>query len=771
MQAKLEDVLRDKERELKLYQRFLDLRVFCEENIFPRIGLPLKEHAEALKGLMEEIIPDPRGRREEMFSGEIFVLLCAAYLHDAGSIKHYEWNHNREILNSNILPDKGLFLNYEIGRHLGIPMSAMEIISAVIYSHSIKKIPLEWEIEEDGKKGIIRNTRVLVQIFNFCHVLLDAFNSSPNHLALRGRGAVKAVLQPRGAAVDINAREGLIRVKYTAKSPYARYVMEKVKSRVESRFDFFKQQVGGRLGFQYSDIIWDITSDLHYLPDPCNGPRFSPYNEMETPRFNRWDEASPLLDTLFSLGHATVVGEPGTGKTTILKAFMVRELLSLSANVFYCEIWKNPVNEIRYAVCKKCGRFEYSDLDITSICRKLVNDGPCFFVIDNCERLKDAENREREKFERFASFCLGREDVYLVMCGDKGTFLDWCSPFSGFKMASIHEVKPVRGACAIEAYGEEKTSLGADGYYMPIECEIMRTGLDVEKVLFDVLEKVRDDTECRAVLAVIVGSKGEPLQRYAIDDLFFETRVAKNWILSYLTFLEERGIVSESEYGGISYYALSNRYLRDPLVSVLKLHEFEEKGKIREVLRNVVAGETFLEEEALGMIEKWKDHMVFSREDIGWILGSLVLRSKDYSCFLEKARVDGLGVDIQPILKLLYLDDVERRREAVKLLVESRDKRMINPLLEHLRQEDAPDIRKLLVTGIGLAGKKKAFLAIINTLREIGDSRLRLKAIDFFYSVSNGRAEEFLVSTREHEKDPIVLAKIDSLLSTRQVSD
>ncbi|HBA53123.1 MAG TPA: hypothetical protein DCZ04_01330, partial [Syntrophorhabdus aromaticivorans] len=108
--------------------------------------------------------------------------------------------------------------------------------------------------------------------------------------------------------------------------------------------------------------------------------------------------------------------------------------------------------------------------------------------------------------------------------------------------------------------------------------------------------------------------------------------------------------------------------------------------------------------------------------------------------------------------------------EAVKLLVESRDKRMVNPLLQHLRQEDVPEIKKLLIKGIGLVGKKGAFLAIINTLREIGDRQLQLKAIDFFYSMSDGKAEEFLVDIREYEKDPIVLTKIDSLLSILGVS-
>ena len=41
MKAKLEDVLKEKERELKLHQRFLNLKTFCEEKIFPGLDLPL----------------------------------------------------------------------------------------------------------------------------------------------------------------------------------------------------------------------------------------------------------------------------------------------------------------------------------------------------------------------------------------------------------------------------------------------------------------------------------------------------------------------------------------------------------------------------------------------------------------------------------------------------------------------------------------------------------------------------------------------------------
>ncbi|MCX5798078.1 MAG: hypothetical protein NTU90_00680, partial [Proteobacteria bacterium] len=202
----------------------------------------------------------------------------------------------------------------------------------------------------------------------------------------------------------------------------------------------------------------------------------------------------------------------------------------------------------------------------------------------------------------------------------------------------------------------------------------------------------------------------------------------------------------------------------------LKLDEFEEKKKIRNLLQNAIINETFLDSHTLEMIEKWKERMVFSKEDMGWILGSLILQSKDYEHFFEKAKRDGKGIDIQPLLKLLYIDDAEKRGRAVQLLIEIQDKNMINPLLLHLRRENVLEIKNLLIQGIGLTGKKRAIVAIMNTLEEIGDKKLRLKAIEFFYSLFGKNARQLLTDIREKEKDPIVLMKIDSLLSKPEES-
>lgn len=52
MQSKLEDVLREKERELKLFQKFVSLKRFCEEQIFPLAPVPLENHIAKLTGFV-----------------------------------------------------------------------------------------------------------------------------------------------------------------------------------------------------------------------------------------------------------------------------------------------------------------------------------------------------------------------------------------------------------------------------------------------------------------------------------------------------------------------------------------------------------------------------------------------------------------------------------------------------------------------------------------------------------------------------------------------
>ncbi|OPY77900.1 MAG: hypothetical protein A4E64_00964 [Syntrophorhabdus sp. PtaU1.Bin058] len=770
MRAKLEDVLKEKERELKLHQRFLNLKAFCEETIFPRIESPINEHVEILKRLIERIVPDPKDRTEEMFSGEIFALLCTIYLHDANNVRDFEWTLNRDILNSMDTIHKKVFLNYEIARRLDIPESAVEVINNLSLSHIVKKIPMEWEITDNNSKAIIRNTKVFECIFNFCHLLVDMFYSDIRYLGLKRYSDPQLILRPNEAVIDIDNKEGIISIRYNTQTPYELHVLENARKYIGNMFDKFKINVNGRLGFQYKEILWDITGDFYHDRDIFAVPKFSPYNESQGPPFKRWDEASLLLDKLFDFGYVLVVGEASIGKTTLLNSFLVPQILTISPNVFYCELWSNPTSEIRDVICKRSGIGRYKEIDIISVCMELLRQGTCFFIIDACERLIYMEPDEKEKLERFIAFCMSQKNVYLIISGDRETFFKWYQTFHDISTSAVCEVKPLDSAKAIDAYGEEKVFWDTSEYYKPIEFELLHANTSMEKVLFDLMEGVKDVFEFRNILSVFVDRHENILKRYTAEDIAYETALPYNNILGYVNLLKEKDIVKETESLGLTYYSLTSRYLTEPLYKVLGLEEFEEKKKVRNILKNFLINETFLDNSALDTIERWKDHMIFTKEEMGLILGSIIDLLKDPSHFFEKAKRDGKGIDVQPVLKFLYSDDIEKRKRAIALLVDVQDRNMINPLLHHLRQENVLEIRDLVIKGIGLMGKKKAMIAIMNTLNEIGDRQLRLKAIEFFYSLFGENIRQLLVDIRETEKDQTIITKIDTLLTKLPVS-
>jgi hypothetical protein len=267
VQLKLEEVLKDKERELKLYKKFLDLKGFCEETLFCLVDLPLKQHIEDLKQLIEKIIPEPKDRTEELFSGEIFALLGTIYLHDVGLVQDYEWTLGRNILTDLDGVDKRILANYGIGERLDIPEKAIEIINYLTFSSVLRKIPIEWEINEGSTKAIVRNTRLIGGIFNFAHLLLDLFYSNLRYPRLRRFNNRNFILKNTDVLVDVDSKGGVITIKYNAKFPYELHVLENAKNYVEDAFDQFKNNVNGKLGFNYREVVWDITSDLSYERD------------------------------------------------------------------------------------------------------------------------------------------------------------------------------------------------------------------------------------------------------------------------------------------------------------------------------------------------------------------------------------------------------------------------------------------------------------------------------------------------------------------------
>jgi hypothetical protein len=759
MKARLEDVLKEKERELKLYQRFLNLRTVCEEKIFPGIDLPIRNHVETVKDLIEKIIPDPKDRTEEMFSGEIFILLGVLYLHDVKYVRDFPWSVNKEILNTIGGDGKEIFLNYEIGRRLNIPDSAIEIINYLGHSNVVKKVPPEWEIADNGAKAIIRNTKTFEHIFNFAHLLADLFYSDIRYLPLKRYKDPQVVLRPNEASVEIDSKEGIITIRYNITFPYEMHVLENAKRYVENMFVRFKNNVNGRLGCQYRDIVWDITGEFSYNRGIFEKTKFSHYNEFEGPPFERWDETNKILDTLFNNGYAVVVGDISAGKTTVLKSFVISQLSAFSPNVFYCETWSHPANEVRDTINKKLGIAGPAVLDVISLCKKLSDEAPGFFIIDSMEKLLRIDKAEKEKFERFIEYCMGERNIYLIVCGDTETFFEWHPMLHGINTAAL---------CLLQPATDKK--IRDELLRKSIDAELLQTSRSLEETLEDILSGLKEDYEFRSMMAFFVDRQENAVSRYSIEEIYAGTLVPGKKITAFTAVLKEKDILRETESQGFVYYSLTNRDLKEMLYKVLKLGDFEGRKKIRNILKDCIVRETLLDDEPLSLVEAWKDHMTFRKDEMGLILGSLIVCGKDHGHLFEKARRDGKGIDIQPLLRLVSVKDVLKRRNVIRLLIDIQDKATINPLLFHLKEEDDIDIRRLIAKGIVLTGKKKAIVAIINTLREKGGDRLRREVIEFFHSYFGDDSRQALLDIRETESDQTIVGRIDQLLSKPAVS-
>ena len=375
------------------------------------------------------------------------------------------------------------------------------------------------------------------------------------------------------------------------------------------------------------------------------------------------------------------------------------------------------------------------------------------------EKLIGVDAAEREKFERFFDFCRGERNIYLIVCGDKETFFEWYPMLHEINTAALYQLRPIAS-----------DKIPDESQYKPIEVELLQTNRNLEKILEDILSDLKDLYEFRSMMAFFVDRHEKAIRRHTIDEIYYETLLPDETIVAFVTALKEKDILKETESQGTIYYSLTSRYLREPLYKVLKLDDFEARRKVRTILKNCIVNETFLDNESLTLVDTWKDHMIFKKDEMGLILGSLIACGKEYGYFFEKAKKDGKGIDIQPILKLIYVRDVDKRAKAIQLLIDIQDKDMINPLLLHLKEEDDSEIKDLIVKGIGLTGKKKAIIAIINTLREIGDKQLRLEAIEFFHSLFGDNSRQMLIDIRETEEDQSIVKRINQLLSNRAES-
>jgi hypothetical protein len=745
MHARLEDVLREKEKELKLHQKFLSLVDFCREEVFPFSRAPLERHIASLKELIEKLIPEPKDRREELFSGEVFVLLCTLYIHDIAATTRYGWATNSDILSRIESPPRNLFLNNAIGKRLAIPEKALDLVNSLVFS---VKIPFEWEITEDSRKAIVRNGRLLGEVFNFAHHLWDIFSGDSSHIVLRRLQNPDLRLRYSEAALTVDSKEGIIFIKCSPEVPYQAHVLERIREYVETLFKRFADNANGRLGFQYREIVWDIDASRDvrsvYLGDPSG--RLSQGVEDEV--LPRWEEAAEVLDRLFRFGKAIVVGGKDAGKTTVVNRFIMPQLSHGSANVFCAEIWDRPVDQIREAIERASKMPPGGAVDIISTCKRLLPEGACFFIIDGCERLKAVDPDEREKLERFVEFCIDNENVYLLATGDKEDFFEWYQPFKRIGLSAIFELKPLDRV---------------DGQSEPLRAANLAVDLLHEKVECVIASPFVDDL--REVLWVLAGDGQEPLKRYRVSDISFDTSMHAERIGVCLKFLGERGLIREQEVLGFAHYALSDRQLRELLRERLGLDRFTERRGLREALRQARENGTFLDGTAVEKVEALKERMMFDGEETGLIIGSMLLLDRDCSAFLEKARKELRSFDTGPTLLLLSRDDPVIRERAIRLLAKAKDETSVNPLIVHLKKETDPQLRRLLVDGFITLGKSRTVVALIKTLTEINDREAKTSAIDQIADLPAVRARKLLIEIAAVEKEPEMIDLIDSHLT------
>lgn len=738
----LEAVLKDKERELKLYQKFESLVRFFEAEVYPFTRVPLRRHIEELKSFMERLIPEPMDRREEMFSGEVFTLLCILYLHDLGTASSYGWSTNRDLLDHMESAPRTLLLNNEVGKRLDIPEKAIDLVNSLIFS--VKKIPLEWEIREETRKAIVRNGRMLGEIFNFAHLMWDVFSPDAGHAVLRRQQGSDLRLVFGDASIEIDPREGLIAIRCRSEVPYQSHVLRRTKAYVESMFRRFTEAVNGRLGFQYRQIEWDMEETADDFLPSAPGPLSA--SVLQGAPLARWAEASLVLDKLFRYGHVIVVGDETSGKTTLVDSFVAPQLRRMARNVVYAEMWDHPVNTIRAAMERVAPAAPGGTVDIISTCRRLLAAGPLFLIIDGCERLMAIGADELEKLERLVDFCIENENIYLVVLGDKEKFFDWYKPFRRTTLSAVYELSrplPARGG-APDAQQDSGETLDAN-----VDA-VCRAAVE-NPVIAD-------------VLGVLAGEAEATLKRYKVGDIFHDTYLPGAEIGRALDFLEERGVVRRVSFTDSNYYALTSRHVRERLCERLDLGQALAKRELRKLLTDTAAQNRLLGPEALDAMDAFEGRMVFTRGEMGLIIASMVLLGRDCTSLFDKVQRELSGFDCEPVLSLLAENDAGVRERALRALSRVRDEDIVNPILAHVRREKEPALRALIVDDFIAAGKRRAIVALVRTLSEIGDGAGKARVLRRIGELPAMRARELLIRIADAEKDPETIDKIDGML-------
>ncbi|MCX8022404.1 MAG: hypothetical protein N2745_06480 [Syntrophorhabdaceae bacterium] len=93
---------------------------------------------------------------------------------------------------------------------------------------------------------------------NFSHLLLDIFYSALKIDGLKRTKIGSSTLSLGVKGIDINPREGVIKISDTAHIPYQLHLLERIKDYLEEVFIRFTNGIKGKLGFSYNRIEWEI---------------------------------------------------------------------------------------------------------------------------------------------------------------------------------------------------------------------------------------------------------------------------------------------------------------------------------------------------------------------------------------------------------------------------------------------------------------------------------------------------------------------------------
>ena len=253
-------------------------------------------------------------------------------------------------------------------------------------------------------------------------------------------------------------------------------------------------------------------------------------------------------------------------------------------------------------------------------------------------------------------------------------------------------------------------------------------------------------------------------KRYTKRDILADACIPEEEITRVLDLLQESGVVRRQDVFDSTFYALAGRQVRERLCDRLDLSQSLAKRKIREELEDSAAEGRLLGPETLDRIGAFKERMVFTKGEMGLILASMVSLGRDCAALLDKAEQQLGGFDGDCLLSLLSVEDAHIRERAIRVLSRVKDEGIINPILAHLRKESEPALRGLLVDNFVAVGKRRAIVALMKTLAEIGDDAAKARAIDRIYDLPARRARELLIRIADVEKDPETLDRIDGLL-------